>query len=74
MVPIFLSIKIDHFFSPNIWQMIIFLNPHLHALSDTGAGDLVAVWGPGGQRDTVNRPEKGGPGEDRDVPWGPTPH
>ena len=32
----------------------------LHALLDPGAGDLVVVWGPGGQRDTVNRLEKGG--------------
>ena len=35
----------------------------LHALSDPRAGGLVVVWGPGEQRDTVNRPENGGPGE-----------
>ena len=50
------------------------VSPHLHALSDPGAGDLVVVWGPGGQWDTANRPEKGDPGEGREVPWGPTPH
>ena len=38
--------------------------PPLHALSDPGAGDLVVVSGPGGQRDTANRTEKGGPGVD----------
>ena len=48
--------------------------PSLHALSDPGAGDLVVVWGPGGQRDTANRPEKGGPGVDPDVPLGSHPH
>ena len=46
---------------------------HPHAPSDRGAGDLVAVWGPDGHRDTANRPEKGGPGVDRDAPLGPDP-
>ena len=41
------------------------LSPSLHALSNPGAGDLVVVWGPGGQQNAANRPEKGGLGEDR---------
>ena len=41
--------------------------------SISGAGDLVAVWGPGGHRDTANRPEKGGPAVHRDAPLGRDP-
>ena len=33
----------------------------LHTLPDPGAGDLVVVLGPGGQRGTANKPEKEGP-------------
>ena len=51
-----------------------YLPSHLHALLDPWVGDLVVVWGPGGQRDTATIPEKGGPGLGQDDGWVPNPH